>query len=286
MHKELRSTVYEFVNIIQPLSEVELETTWKWKGYNEGIRFANFRVYEELRKLAVKLRAERIKLGNPISITQDILAQHHQAYFDLQALIVGGDEANIDFKKNEDEWSLRNTLQHSIEGEWSFLMSIETGLNRFRNNEEQVKFTREDWTQHFEVRGGFSDAYFEKPLKDILSLFERIHNEIGEIFSDIKNDELEHKVIFWEEELLPIQFRLHRFDAHLRQHSIQAEKILLAAGHDFSEARLLCRRIFNALAEVEGTQFGYNLSNNDLITATTNYIDSLKSEIQELLNNR
>ncbi len=285
MHKELRSTVFEFVNMIQPLSEPDLEITWKWKGYNEGIRFANFRVYEELRQLAVNLRAERIKNGNPASIAQNILAQHHQAYFDLLALLQGVDEDTFDFKQNENEWSVRNTLQHSIEGEWSFLMAVETGIKRIRNNEEQQKFTRENWTQHFEERGGFTDAYFEKPLEEILTLFERLHHEVGEIFSDIKNDELAQKVIFWEEELLPIQFRIHRFDAHLRQHSIQAEKILLAAGHDFSEARVLGRRILNALAEVEGTQFGNKEMNNEIISATRNYIESLKIEIQKLLRN-
>ena len=51
---------------------------------------------------------------------------------------------------------------------------------------------------------------------------------------------------------MPLRFRLHRFDSHLRQHTIQAAMTLEAAGHAPSEARRLLRLIYAALAEAEG----------------------------------
>ena len=51
---------------------------------------------------------------------------------------------------------------------------------------------------------------------------------------------------------MTVQFRLHRFDSHLRQHTVQVEKALDALGGPPSEARRLLRLIYAALAEAEG----------------------------------
>ena len=55
---------------------------------------------------------------------------------------------------------------------------------------------------------------------------------------------------------MPLEFRLHRFDAHLRQHTIQAEKTVLALMGVPSEAKQLARIVYAALAEAEGVLFG------------------------------
>ena len=55
---------------------------------------------------------------------------------------------------------------------------------------------------------------------------------------------------------MPLEFRLHRFDAHLRQHTIQAEKTLLAVMGAPNETKRLIRIVYAALAEVEGILFG------------------------------
>jgi hypothetical protein len=49
---------------------------------------------------------------------------------------------------------------------------------------------------------------------------------------------------------------MHRFDAHLRQHTIQVEKTLQALGHDGGEARRLLRLVYRALAQTEGVLLG------------------------------
>jgi hypothetical protein len=51
---------------------------------------------------------------------------------------------------------------------------------------------------------------------------------------------------------MPIRFRLHRFEEHLRQHTIQLDKTL-AAIRPPTEAHRLVRNIYNALADVESS---------------------------------
>jgi hypothetical protein len=50
---------------------------------------------------------------------------------------------------------------------------------------------------------------------------------------------------------MPLRFRLHRFEEHLRQHTIQIDKTLVGIGKPPTEAHRLVRNVYNALADVE-----------------------------------
>jgi hypothetical protein len=53
-----------------------------------------------------------------------------------------------------------------------------------------------------------------------------------------------------------VRFRLHRFDAHMRQHTIQMDKTRQALGLEPNEAQRLLRLIYAALAEVQALLLG------------------------------
>ena len=53
-----------------------------------------------------------------------------------------------------------------------------------------------------------------------------------------------------------LRFRLHRFESHLRQHTIQIDKALVALGLASGEARRLVRMVYAGLAEVQGLLIG------------------------------
>lgn len=55
---------------------------------------------------------------------------------------------------------------------------------------------------------------------------------------------------------MTLRFRLHRFDSHLRQHTIQVQKTLVALKEEKSEAHRLLGLIYAALAELEGELVG------------------------------
>ena len=93
----LIQAVEKFTAITHKLSDDDLELPWTWRAYNEGVRFAFFRAYEELRSLAAVLITERTTLGKPITTAQRALAQYHAAYRDLQAVLIGVDEGLIGY---------------------------------------------------------------------------------------------------------------------------------------------------------------------------------------------
>jgi len=49
-----------------------------------------------------------------------------------------------------------------------------------------------------------------------------------------------------------VRFRLHRFAAHLVEHTVQCEKALAALGWRATEGRRIVRRLTALLGEIEG----------------------------------
>jgi len=75
----LTQAVEKFALTTCHLADEDLDREWTWRAYSEGIRYAMFRTYEELRTLAAQLIAERTTKGAPISTAHHALAQYHVA---------------------------------------------------------------------------------------------------------------------------------------------------------------------------------------------------------------
>jgi hypothetical protein len=57
-----------------------------------------------------------------------------------------------------------------------------------------------------------------------------------------------------------VRFRLHRFAAHIAEHTIQCDKTLAALGWRQTEARRIVRQIWTLVGELEGLGAGAELS--------------------------
>jgi hypothetical protein len=56
----------------------------------------------------------------------------------------------------------------------------------------------------------------------------------------------------WIDYEIDVRFRLHRFAAHIVEHTIQCEKALHALGWRPTEGRRIARRLAGLLGEIEG----------------------------------
>jgi hypothetical protein len=276
---DLHSAVLEFIELSIGLSDAELDRPWQWRGYDEGVRFAFFRVYEELRWLGAEMSPQ---VG--LSTAQQALAQHHAAYWDLRAALLDVEDTALDESPGDDMWTIRECLIHMIKAEWAFTLVNDFALQRARNGEpEPVKIPEEAWDPHFVDRGGFKDEVFQGSLQDILAFYDGMHQKVLEILKHISPEELSLNAEFWEPQPMEIAFRLIRYDSHLIQHTIQIEKTSAVLGHSVAEVKRLNRRILNALAAVEGLCF---VMNQELEAGeeTAGYIRRLTGEIRLLLN--
>ena len=232
------------------LSDADLARPWAWKEYDEeGIRFALLMAHHELRDLAVTLEEERVHSDTPLTLAQRLLGLYHDAYRDLTGALAGIADGELDRAPAEDEWPVREVLQHMLGAESGFRTSMVLAL-RIRRAGEQRSATDD------EIDALTVPEKVEGDKRAVLDGLFRSHVRTLRELGDVRDDELDTPSEFWEATKYPVRFRLHRLEEHLRQHTVQVDKTLAAIGHPPTEAERLVRLLYQAIGRVEAAQLG------------------------------
>jgi len=281
----LAAAVDEFALVTQGISDSDLDREWAWGAYDsEGVRFAFFRTYEELRELAAKTAHERSARGLLVSTVHHILAQHHRAYRDLQAALLGVDQNTANLAPAEGQWPVRRIVAHIVGAEMGFTVAVQYALDRERSGVgEPARIPDEEWESILGEDLASLEAILDGPLEEIRSYHEALHRKNLREFAGISEGELEVPSLYWEDAAMSLRFRLHRFDSHLRQHIVQVDKTLVALAHQRSEACRLLRLIYSALAEAEGAAIGAWDSGQELRRDAAAILTARAAEIQGIL---
>lgn len=257
MTDKLIDAVEAFARVTWNLSEDELDRPWRWRAYDQGVRYAFMRTYEQLRQLAAELLSRRATGEKTITTAQRSLGQYHSAYRDLQAVLLGVDDDLLDVSPDKETWPLRMILGHIIAAEREYFSRIWHAVEQFRQEVEQPEEMSTEAIEEFV--GSYDD--FERmvnrlSLAGILAYYDSLHKRVIREIADIRGFELEAPSLWWEEAPMPVEFRLHRLDSHLRQRTVQIELLLEGLGQPPGEAKRLLRLVYAALAEVEGMIIG------------------------------
>lgn len=252
----LAASVEQFARTTVFWPDAELERPWAWRMYDDGVRHAWFRSIEELRELAIDIAVERIARGLAPSIAQRVLAQYHGGYRDLQAILLGVSDDDGNRRPTPEDWPLTNVIVHIIASERHFFARMKDGVDRLRTGDNRPLQMSDDAFLQFYRSEKSIDELREHPLSLIMASFDSLHARVIAELSDIDDDEQDAPSVWWEEEEMPVRFRLHRLESHLRQHSVHAEKTLVGLQIQPTEAKRLSRLLYGALAEVEGNLIG------------------------------
>ena len=275
----LFEAISQFARLAHHFSEGDLEKPWAWQDYDDGVRHAFFRTYEELRELAALEAASRVRLGLAPSIAQRILAQYHGGFRDLQAILIGLSDQDADSEPDEGVWTVRQVAEHVIRAERTFLAITQDALERVRSQDGRPLEMSDEAYERF-IQGDRLDGLLEigAPLSQLMTYYRELHERVLAAFVDMRDYELQTPCVYWESKPMPVQFRLLRFDSHLRQHNIQVEKTLEAIDRGPNEARRLIRMVYTALAELESALLGFEPQGNQLQSLAR----SLASRIEEI----
>jgi len=273
--RTLVTSALAFADALATLSDARLVQDWPrpaqpgafWYGYDDIAREVAFRVYVQLCELAAGIETQRHPTA---SEAQRILAQHQVAYRDLTGALAGVHEQEFDLLPAENEWPLRTILYHIALTERGFHALIHWAVARRRGG-DVVSIEMPD-----DHRDAVSDSIDESgTLADVLDRFEALHARVLTDFASLDATVLDAPNIWWEGYEVPVRFRLHRFNAHLREHTIQVDKTLAGIGHSPSEPERLARLIHRAVGQVEGALLGAPDTSLDRQRATAADIDAL-----------
>ena len=228
------------------LSDEEMGRPWVWNEYDEeGLRFALFMAQHELRDLAVRLTAARS--ARPTQ-PQRILAQYHAAYRDLSGALAGVRDADLDREPALDEWPIRTVIEHMVGAEYGFLGVVQYARAPDRPTDDAA--AEERWTSWRQEHGYRGPQQISGGISEIREVLFEVHRRVLRELADLTEADLDRRAMFWDG-AKPIRFRLHRFEAHLVQHTVQIDKTLVGIGRGPTEARRLVRILYRDLAPVE-----------------------------------
>ena len=228
------------------LPDADMDRPWVWREYDdEGLRFALLMAQHELRDLAVRLAAMR---PAPPSQARRILGQYHHAYRDLTGALAGLRDEDLDRVPKEREWPLRDVIQHMLGAEYGFLSVIQYELAPDRPHDPTGAEERaSSWRDEHGYR---APKTLDGGVADVRNAMFEIHRRVLRELGGLSDETLERDATFWDGDK-PIRFRMHRFEAHMIQHTIQVDKTLDWIGRAPTEARRLVRVLYRDLAAVE-----------------------------------
>lgn len=273
----LHTALSTYTTFLAPLTEPQLNTPWTWHGYDEGIRFNAFRVYETLTALAGQLRANQ-----PVTTAQHAMAAYHRTWMHFTTLIRHAPVEIFDIPPVENEHPLRTVTMHVLEGEWSFFAVLDHALTALRTgNPTPPAIPDEFWDPFFVERGGFHLGLATAAPADLLTFWAGNHATVLTAIASVTSAELDTPIPFWEPTPFPIRFRLYRYDSHLLQHTLQVEKARLALGHPPTEAQRLVQHIWQAYADVDSAALIH--PNDSALHTAAETITHLYDEVARLI---
>ncbi len=218
------------------LDEDVLSRPWQWRGGTLDARYALYRALEEAQEACVVAAAE------PHPESRRILALAQRASGDLRGLLIGLPTDLLDREPRPGEWPVREVLRHMLSVERRYAVQTRYAVERGNAEPVRIPEDRLPTTPAGEVGGD---------VGAVLARLGQARAETNRRLGDLAPPALTRPAV-WVKVEIDVRFRLHRFAAHVVEHTIQCEKTLAALGWRPTEGRRIVRQVTATLGEVEG----------------------------------
>jgi uncharacterized damage-inducible protein DinB len=213
------------------VSNADLERPWTWPGRGlADLRNAFF-------FLLMEEQDALVRASTPTNDADRILVLAQRAFGDLRGLLLSVPDALLDREPAPGEWSIRSTMEHTIQVERSYRANTQHAL--LRNDGEPL-------TLPAERRPKEDPADTAGDAAAIVAALARRRAETDATLAGTDADRLS-RPSQWAATDTPfdvdVRFRLHRFGAHLVEHTQQIDKTLRMLGQAETDAQAYVRQI-------------------------------------------
>jgi DinB family protein len=218
------------------LDEVALARPWLYRDRPTDVRYALYRTLEDAQEAHVRVAAR------PHPESRRILSLAQRAFGDLRGLLVGLSADLLDQAPREGEWPVRETLRHMLVVERRYALQTLYATERSDSDPMRIPDDRLPTPAQIDVTGG---------IRDILGRIGAARAGTDRRLADLTPAAMTRPTV-WVHYEIDVRFRLHRFAAHVVEHTIQCEKTLAALGWRPTEGRRIARRLAALVGEIEG----------------------------------
>ncbi len=213
------------------LRDSDLERPWTWPGKGQAdVRNAFF-------FLLMEEQAALVTAATPTNESDRILALAQRAFGDLRGLLLAVPDELLDREPAPGEWSVRRTMEHTINVERSYRANTQHALLRGDDEPLTLPADRRPKADPADTAGG---------ALAIATALARRRAETDAALAGADAAELSRPSQWSATETpfdIDVRFRLHRFGAHLVEHTQQVEKALRALGQGETDAQAYVRQI-------------------------------------------
>jgi uncharacterized damage-inducible protein DinB len=218
------------------LDAAELGQPWTWRDGKMDVRHALYRTLEDAQELLVPAAAA------PLPESGRILALAQRAFGDLRGLLIGLPAEHFDRGPAEGEWSIRQVLRHMIVIERRYEMQTRYAVERADDDPMRIAADRLAEAEEVDDRGDAAAL-----LSRLGAARAETHRSLGDLPPAAMTRPTQ-----WIHYQIDVRFRLHRFAAHVVEHTVQCEKTLAALAWPETEGRRVVRQIWSLVGELEG----------------------------------
>jgi hypothetical protein len=218
------------------LDEEALSRPWSWRDGRMDVRYALYRTLEDAQEIYVRVSAET----HPESCR--ILALAQRAFGDLRGLLLGLPTDLLDTPPRAGEWPVRETLRHMLVVERRYAIQTRYAIERTDSEPVRIADDRLPTPAQIDVSG---------EIGTILARIGEARTETNRWLGEIVPAAMTRPTV-WAHYQIDVRFRLHRFAAHVAEHTIQCDKTLVALGYRQTEGRRIVRQVAAVIGEIEG----------------------------------
>jgi hypothetical protein len=220
---------------IAALGEAALARPWRHRGHEMDVRTALYWTLADAQDALVRAAAR------PHPESRRILALAQRAFGDLRGLLAGLSDDLLDRAPADGQWTIRQTLGHVIAVEQRYMLQTEYATERADADAVRIPPDRLPPLVQAGVPGGIAES---------LALLGAARAETNRRLGDLAPAAMTRPTV-WVHYDVDVRFRLHRFAAHVAEHTIQCEKTLAAIGWAPGEGRRIARLLAAAHGELE-----------------------------------
>jgi hypothetical protein len=231
-----------------------LMRTWLFRGHDteDGVRYGIYRGAETVDAAAAELEAALAgaPARSPAAIRS---APATIARWALQGSLAALDDSVLDTVAKDGEWTVRQTLGHTIDGQRSYGWFTRWWLSQPRGVERPSRVTDDAEAASKRDLPG-EDAEGAGSLAELRVRLDSVLDEWALRFVDLDSAALAVPAT-WAGVPVDIDFRLGRWASHIREHTVQLDKTLDWLGYEPSEVVRIVRDLHTAWGRLEAQIF-------------------------------
>ncbi|MEP7379974.1 MAG: DinB family protein [Chloroflexota bacterium] len=246
----LRGAFNDTFAVLGTIPDERLTSLWVWDGNDINVRYAFYRTLEIIESATAEVA--RAIGGSESSEAREAVGATSAARWELQGVLAGLSDSDLDADPGGGEWTVRQTMGHIIGGQRGYAWGSAYWISA--RHEPKPDGPRRAPDQLFSSMPE-DDAEATGTFADVCQKLDDIVDATSSRYATLSTEEMD-AAAGWYGFPVTVGFRMWRWPSHIEEHTVQVEKTLDMINHRATEVERLVRLNYRALGRLEALVFG------------------------------